>query len=233
MSKEEEEKTISPQHQAEKTLDDNFDTTKSGLTYQQLQAIKAYKQVLNYLGLDVLVDVQKPVLSPERLTDSCYLELQPDQLMYYIGVLCGIRPYLCEELTDAKAKAIYATVWKKFNEVGFRITFRKDKLRDEIEKIEKKIEAKAFSPGDKEKLKSAEKLTTKKFFTEDNLKDESSWRTYTWAKLESEKIRKAELLSQYLSSVDNLIVALKERVRYKASEQFQAKYGNEAGSLTP
>ena len=228
------EKNINPQNQAEQTLDDSFNTTRSELTSQQKLAIKAYKQVLEYLGLDVLVDISKPVLSPGRLTDSNYLELSPDQLMYYIGVLCGIRPYLCEELTDAKAKAIYATVWKKFNEVGFRITFRKDKLREEIEKIEQKIEEKAkLDSLNKDKAKKAIALTAKKFFTEDNLKDESSWRTYTWAKLESEKIRKADLLSQYLSSVDNLIVALKERVRYKAAERFQAKYGDEANTLTP
>jgi hypothetical protein len=225
---------INPQHEAEQTLDDNFNSTKSDLSLQQKMAIKSYKQVLEYLGLDVLVDIQKPVLSPERLTDSNYLELQPDQLMYYVGVLCGIRPYLCEELTDAKAKAIYSTVWKKFNEVGFRVTFRKDKLRDEIEKIEKKIEEKALLDSqNKDKVKKAVSLTAKKFFTEDNLKDESSWRTYTWAKLESEKIRKAELLNHYLNSVDNLIVALKERVRYKAMEKFQAKYGDQANSLMP
>lgn len=223
---------INPQSQAEATLDENFNITKSGLSHEQRLAIKSYKQVLEYLGLDVLVDIQKPVLSPDRLTDSNYLELQPDQLMYYIGVLCGIRPYLCEELTDAKAKAIYATVWKKFNEVGFRVTFRKDKLREEIEKIEQKIEERAkLESASKEKIKKAAALTAKKYFTEDNLKDESSWRTYTWAKIESEKIRKAELLSQYLISVDNLIVALKERVRYKSMEKFQAKYGDQANSV--
>ena len=225
---------INPQIQAEKTLDDNYNETKSNLSIQQKLAIKSYKQVLAYLGLDVLIDVSKPVLSPDRLTDSCYLELQPDQLMYYIGVLCGIRPYLCEELTDAKAKAIYSTVWKKFNEVGFRVTFRRDKLRDEVEKIQKKVEEKAkLDQANTDKVKKTIALTTKKFFTEDNLKDESSWRTYTWAKLESEKIRKAELLTQYLQSVDGLIVALKERVRYKAAEKFQAKFGDQANSLMP
>ena len=222
---------INPQVEAEKSLDNNFGLTRTDLTPQQKMAIKSYKQVLEYLGLDVLVDVQKPVLSPSRLTDSNYLELTPDQLMYYIGVLCGIRPYLCEELTDAKAKAIYSTVWKKFNEVGFRISFRKDRLREEIEKIEKKIEEKALNSQDKDKAKKTAGLTAKKHYTEDNLKDESSWRTYTWAKLEGEKIRKAELMSQYLISVDGLIVALKERVRFKAAEKFQAKYGDQANSV--
>jgi hypothetical protein len=222
---------INPQVEAEKSLDSNFGLTRTDLTPQQKMAIKSYKQVLEYLGLDVLVDVQKPVLSPSRLTDSNYLELTPDQLMYYIGVLCGIRPYLCEELTDAKAKAIYSTVWKKFNEVGFRISFRKDRLREEIEKIEKKIEEKALNSQDKDKAKKTAGLTAKKHYTEDNLKDESSWRTYTWAKLEGEKIRKAELMSQYLISVDGLIVALKERVRFKAAEKFQAKYGDQANSV--
>lgn len=225
---------INPQHQAEKTLDDNFDLAISQLTPEQKHAVKAYKEVINYLGIDVLTDLQSPVLSPERVvTDAIYLTLTEDQLMYYIGVLCGIRPYLCEELVGAKAKAIYATVWKKFNEIGFRVTFRKDKLRDEIDKLEKRLEDKIKNEAIAKQGKKTAALTAKKHFTEDSLKDESSWRTYTWSKIEGEKIRKAELLSQYLISIDNLIVALKERVRFLTPEKHQAGFGDQANSLTP
>ena len=225
---------INPQIQAEQTLNDNFNTAVSEFTPGQKQAIKSYKEVINYLGIDVLVDSQSPVLSPERVvTDAIYLALTEDQLMYYIGVLCGIRPYLCEELVNAKAKAIYSTVWKKFNEIGFRVSFRKDKLREEIERLEKRIEEKIKNEMLAKQAKKTAGLTAKKHFTEDSLKDESSWRTYVWSKIEGDKIRKAELLSQYLISVDNLIVALKERVRFLSPEKSQARFGDQANTLVP
>ena len=223
-----------PTQEAEQKLDEQYDLLKANLTPEQKQAVKIYKTVLHYLGIDNVVNKSNPVLSPEKIDfkNSPYISLEKDQLMYYIGVLCGIRPYLCEELTDAKARAIYSTVWRKFNEVGFKVSYRKDKLRQEIEKLEKKIEEKAKDTIFTQKGKQAVNLAVKKHYTEDNLKDEATWRTYTWSKLEGEKIRKAELLIQYLSSIDNLIVALKERIRYSEPEKGQAGYGNEANNLS-
>jgi len=216
--------TPDPIREAEQKLDDNYNIVKAGLSAQQRSAIKAYKEVLGFLGVDVLNDPTNPVLSADRaITDSSYLSLQTPQLMYYIGVLCGIRPYLCEELIDAKARAVYSTVWKKFNEVGFKISFRKDALRKEIEKVEKKIKDKAIKTP----------TGIKKHFTEDSLKDEASWRTYTWSKIEGEKIRKAELLTQYVNSIDSLIVALKERIRYTNPEGGQAKFGDNTNFPMP
>ena len=219
---------------AENKLDDTYDTIKSSLSFEQKKAVEAYKQVLGYLGIDVLKDPQNPVLSPDRaVTDASYLSLTTDQLMYYIGVLCGVRPYLCEELTDSKARAIYATVWRKFNEFGFKVNYRKDKLSKEIEELQKKIESKSPDEKTAEKGKKAVSLAVKKHYTEESLKDEAGWRTYTWSKIEGEKIRKAELLTQYVMSIDNLIVALKERIRYTQPEFGQSKFGDQTNTLTP
>ena len=215
-----------PKEEPEQILDTQYDLIKSTLTSEQRQAVKIYRKVLQYLGVDNVVNKSNPVLSPDMIDikSSPYVSLGKDQLMYYIGVLCGIRPYLCEELTDAKARAIYATVWRKFNEVGFKVSFRKNKLSQEIEKLEKKITARTG--------KQSNITGIKKHYTEDYLKDEATWRTYTWSKIEGEKIRKAELLVQYLSSIDNLIVALKERIRYSEPEKGQAGYGNEANTIS-
>ena len=225
-----------PAQEAETKLDEQYELLKSEFTPEQKQAIKIYKKVLEYLGVDNTVNKSNPVLAPDMIDfkSSPYISLQKDQLMYYIGVLCGIRPYLCEEMTDAKARAVYSTVWRKFNEVGFRVNYRKDKLRQEIENLEKKIIKTAKKdPKIAEKGKRAVNLAVKKHYTEDNLKDETSWRTYTWNKIEGEKIRKAELLSQYLNSIDNLIVALKERIRYSEPEKGQAGFGDQANALMP
>ena len=227
--------TKDPTHEAETKLDEQYDLLKTKFTPEQAQAIKIYKKVLQHLGIDNVVNKSNPVLASENIDykSSPYISLEKDQIMYYIGVLCGIRPYLCEELTNAKAKAVYSTVWRKFNEVGFKVNYRKDKLRQEIENLEKKVTLKAKSALLKEKASKAVKLAVKKHYTEDNLKDEAVWRTYTWNKIEGEKIRKAELLVQYLSSIDNLIVALKERIRYSEPEKGQAKFGDQVNSLTP
>jgi hypothetical protein len=221
-------------HEAEQKLDEAFETVKTELTPNQRRAIKDYKTITSYLGIDTINDAQNPVLSPDKIiTDSGYLCLTADQLMYYIGVLNGLRPYLGEQLVDNKARAFYSTIWKKFNEVGFKVNFRKDRLREELEKIEAKILVDALKEEVKEKGKKAINLAVKKSYTEDNLKDEASYRAYTWSKIEGEKLRKAELLNFYVTSVDNLIVTLKERVRYMNPEKWQAKYGDNANSLMP
>ena len=224
-----------PTQDAEQRLDKQYTILKTSLTPQQDQAVKIYRKVLEYLGVDNVVNKSNPVLAPEMIDykSSPYISLTKDQLMYYIGILCGIRPYLCEELTDAKARAIYSTVWRKFNEFGFKVNFRKNKLSEEIKKLEQKIDLKAKDNTTAQKDKQAIKIGIKKHYTEDNLKDEASWRTYTWTKIEGEKIRKAELLVQYLYSIDNLIVALKERIRYSEPERGQAKFGDQANTPTP
>lgn len=230
-----EEKISNPTREAEEKLDEQYNLLKAPFTSEQEQAIKIYKKVLEFLGIDNTVNRSNPVLSPDKIDyeNSPYISLTKDQLMYYIGILSGIRPYLCEELTDAKARAVYSTVWRKFNELGFKVNFRKDKLRQEIEKLEKKITKTTNDTKLTEKGKQAVKLGVKKSYTEDNLKDEASWRTYTWSKIEGDKIRKAELLVQYLNSIDNLIVALKERIRYSEPEHGQSKYGDQVNTLTP
>ncbi len=216
---------------AEKKMDEQFALMKTPLSPEQEQAILAYKEVIKYLGIDVISDLQNPVLSPDKvITDSNYLTLTEDQLMYYIGVLSGLRPYLGENLINAKAKGLYATLWRKFNEVGYKVNYRKGKLREEIEKLEKKILENVANEKIKEKSKKAVNLAVKKHYTEDNLKDESSWRNYVWSKIEAEKIRKAELLNFYTSSIDNLIVALKERVRYMNPEKGQSKFGDQVNT---
>lgn len=206
--------------EAEQKIDDNFDTLKTELSQEQKKAIDTYKEVLNYLGIDVLHNPQNAVVPPDKIiTDAIYLTLTADQLMYYVGVLSGIRPYLGEELINAKAKAVYASVWKKYNEVGFRATYRRNALQAEIDRLSEEVN-KNVAP------KTIEKAV-KKHFTEDSLKDESQWRNYIWANLEGEKIRKAELLNFFTGSLDNLIVALKERIRYMNPEKYQAKYGDQ------
>jgi len=224
-----------PAQEAEQKLDEQYEMLKTTLTPEQDQAIKIYRKVLEYLGIDNVVNKSNPVLAPDMIDykSSPYISLTKDQLMYYIGVLCGIRPYLCEELTDAKARAIYSTIWRKFNEVGFKVSYRKNKLSEEIKKLEQKIEETAKNDNIAQKGKQAIKLGIKKHYTEDNLKDEASWRTYTWTKIEGEKIRKAELLVQYLYSIDNLIVALKEKIRYSEPEMGQAKFGDQANTISP
>ena len=209
------------QKEAEQRIDQNFEILKTDLTGEQKKAVNTYKEVLNYLGINVLNNPQDSVSPPDKiLTDARYLTLTADQLMYYVGVLSGIRPYLGEELIDAKARALYATVYKKFNEVGFKTTYRKNALHDEIDRLAKEIEEKNLSP------KTVEKAV-KKHFTEDNLKDKAQWKNYIWIRLEGEKIRKAELLNFYAGSLDNLIVALKERIRYMNPEKYQSKYGDQ------
>ena len=178
------EKTTDPTQEADAKLDEQFNLLKTSFTPEQAQAIKIYRQVLKFLGIDNVVNKTNPVLYPDMIDykSSPYISLTKDQLMYYIGNLCGIRPYLCEELTDAKARAIYSTVWRKFNEVGFKITYRRDKLSHEIEKLEKQIELKAKDAQTATKGKKAVNLGIKKHYTEENLKDESTWRNCTWAK---------------------------------------------------
>ena len=229
-----ENKPIDKLTMAENELDANYSLIKSDLSIQQNKAIKIYYEVLGYLGLDPIKDPLNTVLSSDKvIIDSIYLTLEADQLMYYIGILSGIRPYLSEQLTDAKARAIYATIWRKFNEVGFRVAFRKDKLKDEIKKLEDKIEKTSATDDIKEKGKKAVSLAVKKHYTESNLTDESGWRTYIWSKIEGEKIRRAELLSQYVISIDQLIVSLKERVRFKAIEKGQGRFGDQSNTFTP
>lgn len=234
-NKKEDTSISNPTKNAEDKLDDQYQLLKADLSPEQKQAVKIYKTVLQFLGIDNTVNPNNPVLSPDMIDyqSSPYISLDKDQLMYYIGVLCGVRPYLCEEMTDAKARAVYSTIWRKFNEVGFKVNYRKDKLRQEIENLERKIVQTSQDPKITAKAKQTAKLGIKKHYTEDNLKDEASWRTYTWNKIEGEKIRKAELLSQYVNSIDNLIVALKERIRYAEPEKGQSKYYDQTNTPMP